>query len=217
MVSYRPYVILSAAMTLDGKIASMNNDSKLSSKQDKIRLHKLRARVDGILVGKNTIQRDDPILTVRYAKGKNPTRIILDSRGTISTNSRVMKTCRDIPTIIAVSKKISKKKLINLKKFPLSVIVAGTKEVNLKKLLRELKNKKINTIIVEGGGTVNWNFIKENLIDEVIITITPYFIGGRSAISLVGGEGFSKISKSRKLKLKKVVRIDNELVLNYTT
>lgn len=84
MENSRPRIILSTAISIDGKIATKTNDSKLSSKEDIKRLHKLRSKVDAILVGKNTVSRDDPILTVRYAKGKNPIRIILDSQGTIS-------------------------------------------------------------------------------------------------------------------------------------
>ena len=114
MASYRPYVILSAAASLDGKIATKSGDSRFSSGKDKTRVYRLRATVDAILVGKNTVKRDDPILTVHQVKGKNPIRIILDSRATISTKSRIIKTCNKIPTIIAVSKKASNKNLENL-------------------------------------------------------------------------------------------------------
>ncbi len=80
MEKSKPYVILSAATSIDGKIATRTGDSKLSSKQDSVRLHKLRSKVDAILVGKNTVLRDNPFLTVRYARGKNTIRIILDSK-----------------------------------------------------------------------------------------------------------------------------------------
>src|SRR3972149_1310701 len=83
MEKSRPRVILSAAMSLDGKIATKTGDSELSSKQDKVRIHILRSKVDAILVGSNTVKRDDPLLTVRYVKGKNPLRIVLDSKATI--------------------------------------------------------------------------------------------------------------------------------------
>ena len=108
MEKSNPYVILSAAISIDGKISTIAGDSKLSSKEDYIRLHKLRSKVDAILIGKNTLLQDDPLLTVRYTKGKNPIRIILDSKGTISINSRIIKTSNEIPTIIAVSKKLVK-------------------------------------------------------------------------------------------------------------
>ncbi|MEK6957202.1 MAG: 2,5-diamino-6-(ribosylamino)-4(3H)-pyrimidinone 5'-phosphate reductase [Thermoproteota archaeon] len=215
MASYRPYVILSAAISLDGKIATKSGDSRFSSGKDKIRVYRLRATVDAILVGKNTVNRDDPILTVHQVKGKNPIRIILDSRATISTKSRIIKTCNKIPTIIAVSKKASNKNLEKLRKFPLKIIVSGNNIVNIKKLLKTLWKLKIKKILVEGGGTVNWEFVNQNLFDEIIVTITPFLVGGKDAVSIIEGKGFSKIVKSRKLKLEKILRLENEVILCY--
>lgn len=216
MVKSRPHIILSAAISLDGKIATRNGDSKFSSKLDKIRVHKLRSKVDGILIGTNTLLRDNPILTVRYSKGENPTRIILDSRGIISPNSRIIKTCKNVPTIIAVSKKITKKNLERLRKYPIDIIISGEKKVNLKQVLKKIVKRKIVKLLVEGGGTVNWELIRQGFFDEVIITVTPFLVGGKDAINLVQGTGFTKIKKSSKLKLKKVVHQKNELVLHYS-
>ena len=216
MVKSKPHVILSTAISLDGKIATNTGDSNFSSKIDKIRVHKLRSKVDAILIGYNTLQRDDPLLSVRYAKGKNPTRIILDSRGKISSNSKIIKTCNKIPTIIATSKKISKKNLQRLRKHPLEVIITGENKVSLKQLLKQLTKRKMKKLLVEGGGIVNWEFVKQDLFDEIIVTITPYLIGGKKSISLVQGLGFSYISKSSKLKLKNVKQQKHELVLHYS-
>ena len=215
MVKSNPYVILSAAISIDGKISTRVGDSKLSSKEDSIRLHKLRSKVDAILIGKNTLLRDDPLLTVRYTKGKNPIRIILDSKGIISKNSRIIKTSNDVPTIIVISKKISKINLLKLQKLPVEIIVSGENSINLKLLLKKLASKKIKTILVEGGGTVNWEFIKNNLFNELIVTLSPFLIGGNDAISFVEGKGFAKISNSPNLKLKSIKRLKNYLVLNY--
>jgi len=215
MESFRPYVIFSAAITLDGKLATRTGDSKLSSKKDKIRVYALRSKVDAILIGKNTAKIDDPVLSVHNTKKKNPIRIILDSTATISTNSRILKTCSKIPTIIAVSKKAQKKNLQKLEKFPVQIIVCGNYIVNIKKLLGILKKKGIKNVLVEGGGITNWAFVKENLVDEAIITITPYLVGGMHATTLVDGDGFSTITKSIKLKLKNVTKIKNEVILHY--
>lgn len=215
MAKSRPKVILSAAMTLDGKIATKKGDSRLSSKQDKVRIHKLRSKVDAILVGSNTVKRDDPMLTVRYTKGKNPLRVILDSKAEINLKSQIIKTCKKIPTILAVSKKASRQNISNLKKHSLEIVVIGENKINIKNLLKVLSKKKIKTLLVEGGGTVNWEFIKQGLVDEMIVTITPYLVGGQKAISLVEGEGFSKIQNSKKLKLKKIYKLGNEIVLHY--
>ena len=215
MEKSKPYVILSAATSIDGKIATRTGDSKLSSKQDSVRLHKLRSKVDAILVGKNTVFQDNPLLTVRHIRGKNPIRIVLDSKGTISKKSKILQTSDKIPTIIAVSKSITKLNFYKLKKFPVQVIVAGENSVNIKLLLKKLSDKKIKTILVEGGGTINWEFIKQNLFDELIITLSPFLIGGNDAISFVQGQGFEKISNSPNLRLKLIKRLKNHLVLYY--
>jgi 2,5-diamino-6-(ribosylamino)-4(3H)-pyrimidinone 5'-phosphate reductase len=216
MEKSRPHVILSAAISIDGKIATRIGDSKLSSKKDKIRIHKLRSTVDAILVGKNTVHRDDPLLTVRYAKGKNPIRIILDSNGTIDVNSKILQTSGKVPTIIAVSKKISKSNLQKLKKFPVEIIITGENSVNIKSLMNNLNKRKIKTILVEGGGTVNWQFIQNNLFDEILITIAPFIIGGTDAITFVQGRGFDKITQSPRLRLNVIKKLENSLILHYT-
>ena len=215
MVKSKPYVILSAAITLDGKLGVKSKRTKLSSKNDKIRVHKLRSNVDAVIIGKNTVHLDNPSLTVRYVKGQNPVRIILDSLGTIKSNSKIIQTCNSVPTIIVVSESISEKNLQRLRKFSLNVIICGKNSVNIPQLLRTLLNNGIKRILLEGGGTLNWSFIKKNLIDEAIITLTPYILGGKDSVSLVDGTGFKNLDASTKLKLKKIQKNKNELVLFY--
>lgn len=216
MVESRPRVILSAAISLDGNIATRTGNSKLSSKKDLLRVHRLRSNVDAILIGKRTMMIDDPSLTVKYVKGKNPIRVILDSMGSIKSNSKIIQTCKEIPTIIAASEKISEKNAARLQRCGLEVIKCGKNRINLKKLLHILRRKGIRKLLVEGGGITNWSFINERIVDEIIVTLTPFILGGKEATSLVEGKGFDKISEARSLKLKKVYRVKNELVLHYT-
>jgi len=215
MARSRPHITLSGAITLDGKLATRTGDSKLSTKRDKIRVYKLRSKVDAIIIGKNTAKIDDPLLSIHNIKGKNPIRIILDSNGTLDTNSRIIKTCSKIPTIIAVSKKAKPRNLEKLKKFPITVLVCGNDKINIKNLLKILKQKKIKNVLLEGGGITNWTFLKEKLVDDVIITVTPYLVGGNIATTLVDGTGFSKIIGSTRLKLKNVRKVKNEIILHY--
>lgn len=214
MAASRPHVILSAAVSVDGKIATKAGYSNLSSKKDKARLHQVRSKVDAILVGKNTVRVDDPLLTVRYAKGKNPIRVVVDSRAEISPRSKILKTSGKVPTIIAVSESAPKKNLTRLSKHPVKVMTVGKNKVDIKKLLIMLKNQKIRTLLAEGGGTLNWELVRLGLVDEMIITITPYLVGGKEAITMLEGEGFSKITS--RLKLDKVMRQENEVVLYYS-
>jgi len=215
VANYKPKITLSAAITLDGKIGQKNKHIVLSSKTDKIRVHKLRSKSDAILVGKNTVEQDDPLLTVRYAKGKNPIRIILDSHGTIKNNSRIIKTCKRVPTIIVTSEIISKPNLNRLQKLPIDVIICGKNQVNLTKLLSVLSKKGIKTILLEGGGTLNRSFLKKNLIDEMIIALTPYVLGSKNTVSLFEGLSFPSLKIKFPLKLKNVQKNGNEIILNY--
>ncbi len=211
----RPYIVLNAAMSIDGKIATSKGNIRLSSQRDLLRVHKLRSSVDAIIVGKNTVEIDNPLLSVRLTKGNNPIRIVLDSQGRISIKSKLIKTAKNIPTIIVVSEK-APKRIENLSYFGAKVIRCGKNKINLQKLMKILWKQGIRKILVEGGGTTNWYFFNEKLVDELMVTITPYILGGINAISLVEGKGFDKISKNNSFKLKKVTKLQNELILHYS-
>ncbi len=213
MANSKPYVILSAAMSVDGKIATRKGKSKFSSNKDLARVHRLRGSVDAILVGRNTVSVDNPSLTVRHAKGRNPIRIILDPKATISSSSKIVKTSKKIPSMAIVSEIAPARRTSLLVKKGLEVIRCGKIKIDLKKLLSILARRGIRKILIEGGGTTNWYFLKEKLVDEIIITITPYVVGGKEAISLVEGHGFENISYP--LKLKQVKKVGNEIVLHY--
>ena len=215
MARSRPRVILSAAVSVDGKIATVQGDTGLSSRADRRRVHLLRSRADAILIGKNTLELDDPLLTARLAGGRNPVRVILDSRGTISSGSKILRTSGSVPTIIAVTKRISEDDMLRLRRSPAEVVVCGTEEVDIRALLADLHTRGIRLLLVEGGGIINWYFVKHGLADEVIVTVAPYLVGGQSAASLIRGAGFPSIADSARLRLRSVSRFKDEVVLEY--
>ena len=230
-------IILNAATSIDGKIATVNGDTKISSALDLKRVHGLRRKADVILVGISTVINDDPLLTIRYGmnkKGtKNPIRIIIDSKARIPLHSKIVKTANQIETRLVVTSKAPSKNLKKLEERGLKIIVLdqGTKEdrenrenkrkdnrekVDLKKLFNQLEKEGISKVLVEGGGEINWSIIKDNLFDEMIITISPLIIGGKRAISLVGGEGYKTINESVKIKLSRIQKKSNgEIILYY--
>ncbi len=207
----KPYVILNSAMTLDGKIASRSGDSELSCKEDWERVYKLRASVDGIMVGINTVLKDNPSLTSK-GYGKNPIRIVVDSKARIPLNAKVLN--KEAETIVAVSRKADKNKIDKLKKVA-KVIVCGDDLVDLKCLLEKLYTMGIKSMLLEGGGTLNWGMLKSGLVDRVIVSIAPYIVGGKDAITLVEGEGFDKIKSGIKLKLVRYYKLGEDLILEY--
>lgn len=198
-----PYVILSAAMTIDGKIATKKGDSELSDKADWKEVHKLRTQVDAIMVGKGTILKDNPKLHIKYYNHKGYYRIILDSNLTIPLDSNVITFRQEIyPTIICTTENVPLNKLKMYEDKGVKIIQVGDgKRVNIIKLLSILKDFGINSILLEGGGTLNWSFIEKNLIDEIRLTIAPWIVGGKEATSLVEGIGFEKIGSAPRFDL----------------
>lgn len=213
-------VIVNSAMTVDGKIATHQGDSAISSKDDLIRVHKLRDSVDGIIVGISTVLADNPRLTIRLGrkqpKEKHLTRIIIDSMGRIPLDSQILRTASKIKTIVAVTKLAHMNVRRKIKKTGAIVIVAGKDTVDLKRVLWTIQKMGIKKILVEGGGEINWSLFSLGIVNELIVTIAPKIVGGRQATTLVEGEGYSRVSQGLKLQLKKV-RMQNsgELVLHY--
>ena len=211
-------VLINAAMTIDGKIATNLGDSKISSKQDLRRLHRLRSSVDAVIIGISTVIADNPKLTVRLVKrhGTTPVRIIVDSIGRIPLDSKILKSASKINTIVAVTKRASDERIDKIKSAGAIVIVAGTKTVDLKELFFILKKMGFNKILVEGGGELNWSILQLGIVNELMVTVAPRIVGGRTATTLVEGDGYERISDGIKMELIKVSRQNNgEVVLYY--
>ena len=204
------YVILNAAMSADGKIATRSGNSSISSIVDLKRVHRLRTTVDAIMIGIQTVLTDNPMLDVRFAKTKkkNPARI--------SLHSRILKTANEIYTVVAVTTRAPIAKIHKIESTGAQVLVTGDKIVNIRSVFRHLERLGFDRILVEGGGEINWSVLNLGLIDEMIVMISSVLIGGRDAKTLVEGRGFSKVSRAKKMKLLSVERqTQNELVLYY--
>ena len=205
-------------MTIDGKIATNRGDSTISSKQDLRRLHRLRCSVDAIIIGISTVIIDNPRLTVRLVKrhGTTPVRIIVDSIGRIPLDSKILKSASKINTIVAVTNRASDERVDKIKSAGAIVIVAGTKTVDLKELFFILKKMGFNKILVEGGGELNWSILQLGIVNELMVTVAPRIVGGRTATTLVEGDGYERISDGIKMELIKMSRQNNgEVVLYY--
>jgi 2,5-diamino-6-(ribosylamino)-4(3H)-pyrimidinone 5'-phosphate reductase len=211
-------IVINAAMTADGKIATRKGNSAISSNADLRRVHQLRNSVDAIMVGISTVLTDDPQLTVRFgtAGSRSPARVVVDSTGKIPSSSRLLKKANEINTIVATSKRITFDNIRRIESTGAKVLVAGRNKVELRKVFRILEKMGYKRILVEGGGELNWSVLKLGIVDELTITISPRIIGGRSATTLVEGEGCNRISEGMPLKLRDVKRHANgEIILFY--
>ncbi len=211
----KPHVILNAAMTLDGKIATRTGSSEISGKEDLIRVHKLRKDMDAIMVGINTLLADDPRLTVHKIEADpedNPVRIVVDSKARTPLNFRILN--NDAPTIIATTENTDPEKTEALEK-KATVLKCGKDRVDLKSLMNELSKTGIKTLMLEGGSTLNYSMLENGLVDEVRVCVAPMIAGGSNAKTLVDGEGIDKMKDAVKLKLKKSYGLGEDLILEY--
>jgi riboflavin-specific deaminase-like protein len=169
------------------------------------------------MVGKGTILKDNPKLHIKFFKHKGYYRIIVDSNLSIPIDSNVIIYQPEIyPTIICTTENVSMEKISEYESKKVKILQYGDgKQVDLTEMLLDLSNMGINSIILEGGGNLNWSFIKYNLIDEMRLTIAPWIVGGKEAITLVEGVGFEKMKQGRKFKLLKVYKRDNYAILRY--
>ncbi|MEE9474718.1 MAG: 2,5-diamino-6-(ribosylamino)-4(3H)-pyrimidinone 5'-phosphate reductase [Candidatus Hydrothermarchaeaceae archaeon] len=211
----RPHVVLNAGMTLDGKIASKSRDVEISCKEDLERVHEIRKGVDAIMVGINTVLEDDPRLMVHKIPGEkedNPLRVVVDSTARTPLDARVLS--EEAKTVIGVSEAAEKDRIAGLEK-KADVFVCGESKVDLKCLMEELYKRGVKTLLLEGGGTLNWGMLERGLVDVVKVAISPTIVGGKDALTLVEGEGFDKISEGVKLKLERHYPLGRDLILEY--
>ncbi len=200
----RPYIIILSEVTVDGKLTiskgiSSKEIMKFMDEEANRYLHETRAKVDGIMVGAETIRTDNPYLTVRYVKGKNPTRIIPTATANIPLNSNILK--KDAPTIIVTTQSAPQENVEVLSNF-VEVVKIGEDKLDLVKMMDFLYNRGIHNLMVEGGSTLNWHLINLGLVDEIRIIHMPFIVGGVDTPTLVGGEGFKSLDEVVKLKLR---------------
>ncbi len=219
----RPWVLVSCAISLDGKLVSETGDSRLSSWEDKVEVHKLRSMMDGILVGINTVLRDDPHLTVSekyYKSDRHPIRIVLDSKARTPVTAEVLKRKPEVTTIIAVGNQASKEKIKKLKKVGAKVIeLPLNKEINgldLRELLRMLKwEYGVKKLMVEGGGHVIGSFVKFGFVDYFRISINPVLLGGKRSISIIESVAYGNIDEAPHLEIVKIERAGWSVIHHY--
>lgn len=207
----KPWVTLKTAMTIDGKIATKNGQSKwITNEVSRKKVHELRDNYDAILVGAGTVLTDNPCLTARIddGNGKNPVRIILDSKARTPLTSNVV-TDKQAKTIIAVTGSAAEERIKALKNNGAEIIVVNSgDQVDLEELLVILGERGITSLLVEGGGTVNYSFLADGLVDKVVAFIAPKIFGGRTALTPVEGEGISDIDEA--------VELDDIEIINYS-
>ncbi|CAM2847895.1 bifunctional diaminohydroxyphosphoribosylaminopyrimidine deaminase/5-amino-6-(5-phosphoribosylamino)uracil reductase RibD [Hathewaya histolytica] len=199
----KPFVILKTATSLDSKIATISGESKwITGEESRIDVHKLRGEVSGIMVGIDTIIKDNPQLTCRVKDTINPIRIIVDSHLRIPMESKVLQGINKAKTIIATTEKADKCKLSTLTNLGVKVLIVKSKyeRVDLQDLMIKLGELRIDSILLEGGSTLNFSALDECIVDKIQIYIAPKIIGGEKAKTSIGGRGITLLKDAYKVK-----------------
>jgi diaminohydroxyphosphoribosylaminopyrimidine deaminase/5-amino-6-(5-phosphoribosylamino)uracil reductase len=195
----RPWLIAKWAMTLDGKIATHTGSSRwISNEASRVIAHNLRGRVDAVLVGRRTVEADDPLLTARPPGPRLAARVVLDSEARTPLSSKLVTTAAEAPVIIAVSSSADTKRVEALRSAGCEVLTfAGqTHAERLIALLDELGRRRMTNVLVEGGSQLLGGCFDQNLVDEVHVFVAPKLIGGSDAPSPVGGKGLAQMTEA---------------------
>ena len=196
-----PYVSVKVAMSLDGKIGTPTGDSHwITGEKARQFVHRLRDHSDVIMVGIETVLKDNPRLTARLegGGGKDPVRVIVDSSARIPLEARVIESSSSSKTILAVTEQASAEKCRSLKARGVEILTMPSKEgrVDVKELMKKLGERQLVNVLVEGGGTLNYSLIEQSLVDKLFIFIAPLIIGGRDSPTAFSGVGVSTLSKA---------------------
>ncbi len=213
-----PYVTVKWAMSLDGKIATALGESAwISSEASRRLVHRLRGEMDAVVVGVNTVIRDDPLLTARHVRAKRtPARIVLDSMARTPIGSSLAQTASSVDTLIVVSHEAPKARTAALEKAGCAILPVRVRRkgyIELLDLLEFLGRRHFTNVLIEGGGEVIASAFEDRVVDRVLAFIAPKVIGGRSAVSPVEGVGVGKIRQAVTLSRTKVHRIGDDTLL----
>lgn len=211
-----PFVTLKFAQTLDGRIAGSTGHSRWISSASSLRFaHKLRSIHDAILVGAGTVLQDDPDLTVRLVRGRNPVRIVVDSRLRTPLKARILENQDKTKTIIATTFQASREKRARLEEMGIEILPIGednNHRVNLAKLFAALGKRNISSILVEGGAEIITSALKDRLADRVIMIIAPKIMG--KGIEAVGDLGSKIAADALRLSCKRVSRQGDDIIVD---
>lgn len=210
-----PYVTMKYAMTVDGKTAAYTGAARwISGEESRRHTHRERSFAGAIMVGVGTALADDPLLTCRLPDGRNPMRVICDSRLRTPLSSRLVQTTDEAATVIATCT-TDKNKIAPYIQAGCQVWILPPKDgqVDLTALMKRLGGEKISSVILEGGAALNWSALNAGIVNRVQIYIAPKLLGGAAAKSPIGGQGFPHPNQALKLTDCAIIRLGDDLLI----
>jgi diaminohydroxyphosphoribosylaminopyrimidine deaminase/5-amino-6-(5-phosphoribosylamino)uracil reductase len=214
----RPFVLLKVAASLDGKIATVTGESRwITNERSRLLVHQLRDQVDAVMVGINTVLRDDPLLTTRLpgGGGRDPMRIVVDTHLRIPCEARLLAASATACTVIATSPAAPSEKRLQLEAAGAKVLIVESDGpgISLGPLMDQLGAMQVTSILLEGGGELHCSALGAGIVDKVLYFLAPKLIGGRSAPMAIAGEGFARLEEAVTLERMQVRQLDGDLLI----
>lgn len=211
-----PFITVKYAQTLDGRIATSTGNSQWISSEASLKYaHQLRAEHDAIMVGRRTVDRDNPELTVRLVRGRNPLRIVVDSGLRVSKKSKLLRHTEHAATLVATAQRPSDRRFKTFSSSAADVIsVKADKRgnVDLKCLFKILAKRGISSVLIEGGAQIITSVLKNNMADRLVTVIAPKIIG--QGIEAVGDLGIKHLNEAKKLSFQKIMRRGSDMIID---
>lgn len=231
VVTRRPFVLLKAAMTLDGKIATKSGESQwITGPRARRHVHQLRSRVDAVMVGIGTVLRDDPQLSARFAGGQpnrltphQPLRVIMDGRLRIPLTAKVLARSsgqgadriKRINTLIATTSQAPKARLHRLRSLGIPVLVLPAQDghPSLRACLQRLGQMGITSVMIEGGSELNASALRDGMVNRVLLYVAPLLLGGQDAKGIIGGRSPNRLASARRLQHVQIRRVGGDFLM----
>jgi diaminohydroxyphosphoribosylaminopyrimidine deaminase/5-amino-6-(5-phosphoribosylamino)uracil reductase len=220
MLARRPFTALKAAASLDGRIATAAGESRwITGEEARVFGRRLRGRHDAVLVGINTVLADDPELTPRVPPYENKSimRVVADSHARIPLDGKLVKSARETPLVLAVTGQALPAKVKTLTGLGVTVLLVNEMKgrIDLNDLLSKLYTMSIMSVLVEGGGELLASFVELDLFDKLYLFQAPLLIGGKGALSFLGGKGAERLERAPRLKLVSSRRLGDDQLFEY--
>lgn len=212
-----PFVVLKAAVSLDGKIATRTGEARwISGERSREHVHELRDQVDAVIVGIGTVRRDNPRLTTRLPEGgRDPIRVIVDGAGPLPLDAQILQAGFAPRTWVAVPADTPVERVRTLERCGLTVLEAGGSHgrVRLEALLKRLGERQLTSVMIEGGEGIFTSAIEERIVDKFLLFVAPIFVGGKTAPSLLGGAGIDTIGQALRLSRPRIEQLGEDVLI----
>lgn len=205
----RPFVILKTAMTLDGKIATPEGQSKwITGEKARAIVHRLRRSVDAVMTAIGTVKADNPKLTARIKNGKNPIRIVIDPKLEVPSDANVLRTPPE--TIIVTA--VDNLKADDVEKSGIKMVFYKDK-LDLNRLMEKLGQMEITSVLLEGGSSLNAHALEDGIVDKIMFFIAPIIIGGRESFPAIGGKTYKKLEEAYRVRDISVKQVGDDFLI----